>query len=323
MIDLTVMAQQVNSPPNCPLPAGFKLDEYCIERRLSLGGFSIVYVATDSHEQHVAIKEYLPNTLALRAEGQTAPIIPDEHRASFTYGMKCFFEEGRALAGLDHRNVIKVLNFFRTNGTVYMVMEYEQGCTLQEIIQTNRSVVTENFIRNVFTKMLNGLREVHAHRLLHLDLKPSNIYMRNSQMPVLIDFGAARQTLVCDTPMLKPMYTPGFASPEHYKQQRELLGPWTDIYSVGASMYACISGDTPQAADSRIERDCLIPAMIRWEGKYSDQLLETIDQCLNLHPRGRPQSVLALQKALTEAVVAPTPAEKKTWLNQMVGKIKK
>jgi serine/threonine protein kinase len=76
--------------------------------------------------------------------------------------------------------------------------------------------VTENFIRNVFTKMLNGLREVHSHRLLHLDLKPSNIYMRNNHIPVLIDFGAARQTLACDTPMLKPMYTPGFASPEHY-----------------------------------------------------------------------------------------------------------
>jgi serine/threonine protein kinase len=68
--------------------------------------------------------------------------------------------------------------------------------------------------------MLNGLREVHAHRLLHLDLKPSNIYMRNSHIPVLIDFGAARQTLACDTPMLKPMYTPGFASPEHYKPAR-------------------------------------------------------------------------------------------------------
>ena len=78
---------------------------------------------------------------------------------------------------------------------------------LRQINQTKGTVVTENFIRNVFTKMLNGLREVHAHRLLHLDLKPSNIYMRNSQMPVLIDFGAARQTLVCDTPMLKPMYT--------------------------------------------------------------------------------------------------------------------
>ncbi|MEI2740174.1 MAG: protein kinase [Chitinophagaceae bacterium] len=300
MIALTRMSQQANHP----LPAGFQLDDYCIEHQLSLGGFSIVYVATDSQGKRVAIKEYLPNTLALRSEGGTTPIISEDHLPAFRYGMKCFFEEGRALAGLSHPNVIRVLNFFRANETVYMVMEYEHGRTLQELIQGNRSAVTENFIRNVFTKMLNGLREVHSHRLLHLDLKPSNVYMRNNHVPVLIDFGAARQTLACDTPMLKPMYTPGFASPEHY-HQRDLLGPWSDIYSVGASMYACISGNTPQPANDRMEKDRMVPAMVRWEGQYSDQLLETIDWCLCLNHRYRPQSVFALQKALTEPVVAP------------------
>ena len=318
MIALTLMVQQANHP----LPAAFQLDEYRIERQLSLGGFSIVYVATDRQGTRVAIKEYLPNTLALRGEGKTAPVIAEDHLPAFRYGMKCFFEEGRSLAGLSHPNVIRVLNFFRANETVYMVMEYEHGRTLQELIQKHRSGVTENFIRNVFTKMLNGLREVHSHRLLHLDLKPSNIYMRNNQIPVLIDFGAARQTLACDTPMLKPMYTPGFASPEHYSQ-RELLGPWSDIYSVGASMYACISASTPQAADSRLDKDRLVPAMVRWEGQYSDQLLETIDWCLCLNHRYRPQSVFALQKALTEPVIAPPPLPKETWIDQMVGKFKK
>jgi serine/threonine protein kinase len=325
MIALTRMSQQANQP----LPAGFQLDDYCIEHQLSLGGFSIVYVATDSQGKRVAIKEYLPNTLALRNEGGTTPIISDDHLPAFRYGMKCFFEEGRALAGLSHPNVIRVLNFFRANETVYMVMEYEQGRTLQEVIQGNRSAVTENFIRNVFTKMLNGLREVHSHRLLHLDLKPSNVYMRNNHIPVLIDFGAARQTLACDTPMLKPMYTPGFASPEHY-HQRDLLGPWSDIYSVGASMYACISGNTPQPANDRLEKDRMVPAMVRWEGQYSDQLLETIDWCLCLNHRYRPQSVFALQKALTEAVVAPPPLppstptqEKMTLLQQVVGRLKR
>ncbi len=291
-----------------------------------MGGFSIVYLATDAQGAKVAIKEYLPNTLALRTEGKTAPVISEDHLPAFRYGMKCFFEEGRTLAGLSHPNVIRVLNFFRANDTVYMVMEYEQGRTLQELIQKNSPSITENFLRNVFTRMLNGLREVHAHRLLHLDLKPSNIYMRNNHAPVLIDFGAARQTLACDTPMLKPMYTPGFASPEHYRQ-RDLLGPWSDIYSVGASMYACISGCTPLPADTRLENDRLEPAMVRWEGKYSDQLLETIDWCMCLNHRYRPQSVFALQKALTE-VVATTPPlppspPKVTWLNQVVGKLKK
>jgi serine/threonine protein kinase len=315
MIASILMVQQANHA----LPAGYQLDEYRIEHQLSLGGFSIVYLATDATGQVVAIKEYLPNSLALRGEGEIKPLISEDHLPAFRYGMKCFFEEGRALAKLSHPNVIRVLNFFRANDTVYMVMEYERGSTLQEFIQRNRSVITENFIRNVFTKLLNGLREVHSHKLLHLDLKPSNIYMRNDYTPVLIDFGAARQTLASDTPMLKPMYTPGCASPEHYAQ-RELLGPWSDIYSVGASMYACLAGSAPQAADSRNEKDRLIPAMVRWEGLYSDQLLETVDWCLCLNHLYRPQSVFALQKALTETVTRPQ-LPKKHWLGHMVGKL--
>ena len=312
------MAQQANHA----LPSGFQLDAYRIERQLSLGGFSIVYLATDENGQFVAIKEYLPNTLALRSDGEIRPQISEEHMPAFRYGMKCFFEEWRALARLSHANVIRVLNFFRANDTVYMVMEYEHGRTLQELIQKNRAVVTENFLRNVFTKLLNGLREVHAHKLLHLDLKPSNIYMRNDYTPVLIDFGAARQTLAVDTPMLKPMYTPGFASPEHY-QQRELLGPWSDIYSVGASMYACLAQAAPQAADLRRDKDKLTPAMVRWEGAYSDQLLQTIDWCLSLNHLYRPQSVFALQKALTEKVEPPPKTVNKGWLENFIGKFKK
>ena len=317
MIASILMVQQANHA----LPAGYQLDEYRIEHQFSLGGFSIVYLATDAKGQFVAIKEYLPNSLALRGEGEIKPTISEEHLPAFRYGMKCFFEEGRALAKLSHPNVIRVLNFFRANDTVYMVMEYERGRTLQEMIQKNRAIITENFIRNVFTKLLNGLREVHSHKLLHLDLKPSNIYMRNDYTPVLIDFGAARQTLATDTPMLKPMYTPGFASPEHYKQ-RELLGPWSDIYSVGASMYACMAGSAPQAADIRCEKDRLIPAMVRWEGQYSDQLLETVDWCLCLNHFYRPQSVFALQKALTEAVEKPEQP-KPRWLGQVVDKLKR
>ncbi len=317
MIALIPMAQQANHA----LPSGYQLEDYRIEHQLSLGGFSIVYLATDAEGRFVAIKEYLPNSLALRAEGEIRPLITEEHMPAFRYGMKCFFEEGRALAKLSHPNVIRVLNFFRSNDTVYMVMEYENGRTLQEFIQKNKAVITENFIRNVFTKLLNGLREVHSHKLLHLDLKPSNIYMRNDYSPVLIDFGAARQTLARDTPMLKPMYTPGFASPEHYSQ-RELLGPWSDIYSVGASMYASLAASAPQAADARIDKDKLVPAMVRWDGQYSDHLLETIDWCLCLNHLYRPQSVFALQKALTEKVTRPT-LSKKTWIGNVVGKFKR
>ena len=296
------------SQANCALPPGFQLDQYRIERQLSLGGFSIVYLAFDAHDTPVAIKEYLPNSLALRKDGQTEPQVSDEHRLAFRYGMKCFFEEGRSLAKLMHPNVVRVLNFFRANGTVYMVMQFERGRTLHDYIRKHRGEVKEMLIRAVFARMLNGLREVHAHKLMHLDIKPSNIYLRNDGTPVLLDFGAARQTLMSDQPVLKPMYTPGYAAPEQYEKSAQ-IGPWTDIYSVGASLHACIVGSPPPRADERTQQDTLQPVAKTQAGRYSRQLLELTDWCLHLDPQQRPPSVYALQKALIHQDNAPERPE--------------
>jgi serine/threonine protein kinase len=141
------------------------------------------------------------------------------------------------------------------------------------------------------------LREVHSNKLLHLDIKPANVYLRKDGTPLLIDFGGARQMLSAEGMKLPPTYTPGFAAPEVHLD-RESLGPWSDIYSVGATLYSCFSGAVPQAADKRMQNDELEPARRLWEGKYSPQLLEIVDWCLQLHHDDRPHSVHALQKAL-------------------------
>jgi serine/threonine protein kinase len=288
------MATQANQP----LPEGTQLENYRVLRVLASGGFSFVYLAHDEHEAPVAIKEYLPSTLALRTNGAHSPKVPDENAATFRYGMKCFFEEGRALAGLAHPNVVRVLNFFRANDTVYLVMRYERGRTLQRHIQKRTGTLPEDWIRRTFAELLNGLREVHSNKLLHLDIKPGNIYVRNDGTPLLIDFGAARQTLSAEgASRLPPTYTPGFASPEQHGASQD-LGPWSDIYSVGATLYACLSGAAPLAAPQRVEKDALVPARRQWDGKYSADLLDTIDWCMRLDHMERPQSVFALQKAL-------------------------
>ncbi len=302
---------------NQPLPAGFRLDRYRIDRQLSLGGFSIVYLAYDEDDTPVAIKEYLPNSLALRTEG-AIPQIAEEHLGAVRHGMKCFFEEGRSLARLSHPNVVRVLNFFRANETVYMVMQYERGRTLQEHIHKHKGELRESFVRNVFARLLNGLREVHTQKLLHLDIKPANIYLRVDGAPVLLDFGAARQALGDDGPNLKPMYTPGFAAPEQYEAPDQ-LGPWTDIYAVGASIYTTLGAHVPQAADARLKQDELVPAEKRWAGKYSKQLLETVDWCMKLDYLERPLSVFALQKALADG----QPAEHTgTWMDTLSQRLK-
>ena len=287
----------MSSQANQPLPEGFQLENYRILRLLASGGFSFVYLAHDENETPVAIKEYLPASLALRTGDALTPKVPEEQAAAFRYGMKCFFEEGRALASLGHPNVVRVMNFFRANDTVYLVMRYERGRTLQEHIHARRGALRETWIRNTFAALLNGLREVHTNKLLHLDIKPGNVYLRSDGTPLLIDFGAARQMLSGEAPTLPPMYTPGFASPEHHAD-RAKLGPWSDIYSVGATIYACLSASSPPSAEERLENDRMLPARKIGKGKYTRELLDTVDWCMRLDHLERPQSGFALQKAL-------------------------
>ncbi|MEQ1601039.1 MAG: serine/threonine protein kinase [Methylophilaceae bacterium] len=284
---------------NQALPVGYKLQDYEIIKVLSMGGFSYVYLARDQNQTTVAIKEYLPAALALRQSQAQVRATSFETSADFRLGLKCFFEEGRALANINHKNVVRVLNFFRENETVYMVMQYERGKSLQQFILAQNKPVTESFVRRVFSELLNGLREVHTHKLLHLDIKPANIYIRLDGSPVLLDFGSARQALSDIHLNLPSSFTPGFAPPEqHY--ERKFLGPWSDIYSVGASMYACMARAAPMAADQRLKKDLLVPAEIVGKEIYSISLLKTIDHCMALDHMQRPQSVLALQKMLLE-----------------------
>ena len=161
--------------------------------------------------------------------------------------------------------------------------------------------------------LAQGMKFLKDQGIYHLDIKPSNIYLRNDGNPVLLDFGAARQTLASDQPMLKPMYTPGFAPPEQFSD-REHLGPWSDIYSTGAAMYACLAGQAPQRSDERLKKDTIEWATKRWAGQYSQHLLETIDWCLQMNALDRPQSVYALQKALITRARHVTPLPPQTFL---------
>ena len=295
---------------NAPLPDGLEIAGYRIVKKIASGGFSIVYLAYDSDGMAVAIKEYVPSSLALRQEGELVPAVSKANLPVFRIGLKCFFEEGRALARIAHPNVVSVLNFFRAHDTVYMVMAYESGHSLQEHIQRQRakgSKVGEAFIRTIFIQVLKGLREVHANKLLHLDLKPANIYLRTDGTPMLLDFGAARQTVNNDMPTLTPMYTPGFAPPELYSKAGG-LGPWSDVYSIGASMFACMVGSPPQPADQRKTEDKMGSHFLKLEGLYSPELVKLVRRCLELDPLERPQSLFALQKVLQVPVtLTPKP----------------
>ena len=263
----------------------------------------MVYLAVDAADQQVAIKEYLPSSLVTRAAGELLPHVPSDKLSLYRLGLKSFFEEGRALAQISHASVVSVLNFFRENETVYMVMNYLEGATLQDFIVTARDqksakVFRESTIRSLFDEVLRGMRIVHQHKMLHLDIKPANIFITDDNKAVMIDFGAAREVLSKEGNFIRPMYTPGFAASEMYRRD-SAMGPWTDIYALGACMYACMQGTPPAEAPQRKEKDRLTLSLARLRGVYSDNLIEVVEWCMALDPLSRPQSVFALQKELS------------------------
>ncbi len=286
-----------------PLPPDTVIGGYRIVRKVAAGGFGLVYLAVDPDGQQVAVKEYLPSSLAARAPGELLPQVLPEKLALYRLGLKSFFEEGRSLAQISHPSVVSVLNFFRENETVYMVMNYLEGAALQDFIVTARElkqskVFRESTIRSLFDEVLRGLRIVHQHKMLHLDIKPANVFITDDNKAVLIDFGAAREVLSKEGNFVRPMYTPGFAAPEMYRRDAS-MGPWTDIYAIGACMYACMQGYPPSEAPQRQDKDRIAIALARLRGVYSDNLIEVVEWCMALDPLSRPQSVFALQKELS------------------------
>ena len=285
------------------LPPDTVIGGYRVVRKISAGGFGVVYLAVDKEGQQVAVKEYLPSALTMRDAGALVPQVAPEKLSLYRLGLKSFFEEGRSLAQISHPSVVSVLNFFRQNETVYMVMNYLEGATLQDFIVTARDlkkqkVFRESTIRSLFDEVLRGLRIVHQHKMLHLDLKPANIFITDDNQAVMLDFGAAREVLNKEGNFTRPMYTPGFAAPEMYRRD-STMGPWTDIYAIGACIYSCMQGYPPNDAPQRLEKDRLALSLTRMRGVYSDNLIEVVEWCMSLDPLSRPQSVFALQKELS------------------------
>lgn len=285
------------------LQSGTIIDQYMIERELAHGGFSSVYLARQLDDQvQVAIKEYLPRKLAHRTWNNLVVANDEESRNMFMRGRALFVEEAKVLATLKHRNIVEVINFFHANDTVYLVMTYDYGVTLDKILQKKSLVISEPFLQTVFTHLLTGLAVVHDHGLLHLDIKPANILIRAENDPLLLDFGAIRRFPASPQNQRAKVLTNGFSPIEQY-DIRGNLGPWSDIYAVGASMRACLDNKIPLASTDRLKQDDLPPAVKVYKKKFPQYLLEAIDWAMAPAPENRPQSVAALQQALN------TPAE--------------
>lgn len=271
------------------LPKGHILNDYCIEKTIGGGGFSVVYLAMDAkRHRKVVIKEFLPLDQARRLEDASVEYVSQDSTDLGAAGIKRFFNEAAALAKVTHPYIVKVRDVFRANNTVYMVMDYHKGNDLRWYIKRYAGRLSEKFIVTVFPSLLEGLRELHQNNLLHLDIKPANIYIRPGGKPLLLDFGAVRESLVHKLRGPHTM-TMGYAPIEQHKSGH--VGPWTDMYAIGSSMWACMSGKPPPTSLEREKRDNLKPATKIFDRRYSRQLLEAVDWCLEMDQMKRPQNV--------------------------------
>ncbi len=305
MIDLDDpnMGRPSAPPPAKPrvdaaaLPSGHRVFEYRIDKMLGGGGFGLTYLAHDVNlELPVALKEYYPGDLATRSADSSVHVRAAEGTKQFNWGLERFLDEARALASFRHPNIVRVLRYFKENGTAYIVMEYETGDPLKRWLSRQASLDQQGLL-NIVYPLLDGLEAVHKMKFLHRDIKPDNIYIRADGSPVLLDFGAARR-VSADRDMTN-IISPGFAPFEQYHSQGN-QGPWTDIYSLGAVMYWMVTGHKPLESASRVKQDKMPPAVEVGHSFFGQALLQAIDWAVTPDEAKRPQSVAEFRAALVD-----------------------
>ncbi|MBU0499294.1 MAG: SUMF1/EgtB/PvdO family nonheme iron enzyme [Gammaproteobacteria bacterium] len=267
---------------------------YRIERVLGEGGFGITYPARDQRlERTVVIKEYLPAEMGARASDSITVRPRTNREADYRHGLERYLDEAKALARFTHPNIVQILDHFEANGTAYIVMNYEAGQTLEERLQDPRPL-DQGQILELIVPLLQGLEKVHQAGLLHRDIKPGNIYLRDEGGPLLIDFGAARHALLDVSKSLSAIVSQGYAPPEQYSSHGK-QGPYTDLYALGAVLYRLITGQVPIESVVRShqlnedEADPLIPAQQAGQGRAEPWLLQLTDRLLAIKSKERPQ----------------------------------
>jgi len=290
-----------------PLPVNHELLWYTIEEVLGHGGFGTTYLATDTNlNRKVAIKEYLPSIFAYRGSDLTVTPLTEDHNENYNWGLTSFLNEARTLAQFKHRNVVQVQTVFEEYNTAYMVMEYEEGDPLDRVFKFRSDELDQPFFENLLFLVMDGLQAIHDAGFIHRDIKPGNLYIRADGSPVLIDFGSARQTSQQETSEMTTLVSQGYTPLEQYSPNFGDQGPWTDIYSLAASVYHGVAGTRPDDALNRSASllssnpDPLPKLTSLQKENYSAAFCRAIDSALELKPAERPQSLSEWKQAFQE-----------------------
>ena len=296
--------EQISDPTT--LASGSVLQgRYAVGRVIGKGGFGITYLAYDiKHEEKIAIKEYYPYGIALRSPETTVVSVTSEETADvFKKGAEKFYDEARLVAAFNgNPSIVSVYDFFYENDTVYYTMEYLEGMTLKDYVDKN-GVITAGQAVLVAERISSALMTAHSSNILHRDISPDNIMICNDGKIKLLDFGAARQVVANASQSLSVILKQGFAPLEQY-QKKGRQGPWTDIYSLGATLYYAMTKDIPDDPMSRFEDDAEYSS-----NKYSiyAPLWEMIRKATMLRIEDRYNNVFEFRAELSSLGIEPEP----------------
>ena len=290
------------------LPAGTKLtDRYILGKVLGQGGFGITYSAWDvPHKRKVAIKEYFPDSMASRTVTSTVSAHTGERGQGFVYGKQCFLEEAKTLAALvGNPNVARVYRYFEQNNTAYFSMEYIEGQSLKDYLKEHGKLSYQEAVK-FFTPIMDALTFVHSKGIIHRDISPDNIIICKDGNVKLLDFGAARYSLGDVSRSLDVVLKHGYAPREQYSRHGR-QGPFTDVYSLSATIYRSITGIIPQDSIDRMDNDIIVtPAP--YCPDLTPQAEYALFKGLAVQPSGRFQSVAQFKAMFLSTVPAP-PAQ--------------
>ncbi|RYC39749.1 serine/threonine protein kinase [Pectobacterium zantedeschiae] len=291
-----------DNPLNVPnaLPLGYRFNEFEIKEVIGGGGFGIVYRAWDHQlERDIAIKEFMPASLAVRSDDLNLVLRSERFSKTFYAGLNSFIQEARLLARFNHPNLLHVLRFWVQNDTAYMGTVLYSGTTLSTLRERNPQLVDEAWIRRLLPPLLGAIKTIHEAGYLHRDISLDNIQIQSNGDPVLLDFGSARKTIGNLSDESETMLRPGYAPIEQYSDNDESeQGAWTDVYALGAVLHTLITGVSPPVSVVRSIEDNYLPLAQRRVSGYSVALLEAVDRALALKPEDRTQSIDAFAELI-------------------------
>lgn len=296
------------------LPAGADLHGYRILRPLGAGGFGVTYLAEEAYlARRVVIKESFPDSLCYR-QADTLHVClndPDNGTENYHWARGNFLKEARILAALDHPYIAKVYSYFEAYNTAYYVTEYIDGLSLGELADDYARCgqpISQDALLGLMVRLLDALDYMHSKHLLHRDIKPDNILITRTGLPVLIDFGAARESYGDLTPTF--VESQGFTPPEQLRADGH-PGPWSDLYALGATFYYTLKGKCLPPCHQRELFDKAEPLASdpRLLSLYAPVILRSIDKACHPDIEKRYDNAAAWLADLHESALAPASAQ--------------